>query len=87
MAIITDADPRRKPDFYDLSLCAKGTEGNDYGPQRPTPGWERVLGWIYIILIPLALVLLSLPQSCLPTYEGYVEKSESVVIGTPSQSQ
>ena len=22
-----------------------------------------------------------------PTYEGYVEKSESVVIGTPSQSQ
>ena len=69
-------------------FAAKGTEGNnDYGAQRPTPGWERVLGWIYIILIPLALVFAVVATIMSPTYEGYVEKSESVVIGTPSQSQ
>ncbi|MDU6099286.1 MAG: DUF805 domain-containing protein [Acinetobacter sp.] len=74
--------------FMIYLFAAKGTEGNnDYGPQRPTPSWERVLGWIYIILIPLALVFAVVATIMSPTYEGYVEKSESVVIGTPSQSQ
>ena len=74
--------------FMIYLFAAKGTEGNnDYGPKRPTLGWERVLGWIYIILIPLALVFAVVATIMSPTYEGYVEKSESVVIGTPSQSQ
>ena len=61
--------------FMIYLFAAKGTEGNnDYGPQRPTPGWERVLGWIYIILIPLALVLLSLPQSCLQPMKAMSRK-------------
>jgi len=69
-------------------FCAKGTEGpNDYGPKRPTPNWERVLGWIYIALIPLAVVFAIVATIMAPTYEGYVEKSESVIIGSPSQSQ
>ncbi|CAI3138307.1 Inner membrane protein YhaH [Acinetobacter calcoaceticus] len=67
---------------------ASGTEGtNDYGPERPTPGWERVLGWIYIILIPLAFVFAIVATIMAPTYKGYVEKSESAVIGTNSHSQ
>lgn len=74
--------------FMIYLFAAKGTEGvNDYGPQRPTPSWERVLGWIYIALIPLALIFAIVATVMAPTYEGYVEKSESVVIGTPSQSQ
>jgi uncharacterized membrane protein YhaH (DUF805 family) len=74
--------------FMIYLFAAKGTEGtNDYGPQRPTLGWERVLGWIYIVLIPLAFVFAIVATIMAPTYEGYVEKSESVVIGTPSQSQ
>ncbi|MDO7482534.1 DUF805 domain-containing protein [Acinetobacter baumannii] len=69
-------------------FCAKGTEGpNDYGPKRPTPSWERVLGWIYIVLIPLALIFGVIAVIMAPTYEGYVEKSESIVIGSPSQSE
>ncbi|WP_335972996.1 DUF805 domain-containing protein [Acinetobacter calcoaceticus] len=74
--------------FMIYLFAAKGTEGtNDYGPQRPTLGWERVLGWIYIVIIPLAFVFAIIATIMAPTYEGYVEKSESVVIGTPSQSQ
>lgn len=63
--------------FMIYLFAAKGTEGNnDYGPQRPTPGWERVLGWIYIILIPLALFLLSLPQSCLRPMKAMLRKAK-----------
>ncbi|PJF04194.1 DUF805 domain-containing protein [Acinetobacter seifertii] len=48
---------------------ASGTEGNnEYGPQRPTPSWERVLGWIYIILIPLALILTVVATIMAPTH-------------------
>jgi len=69
-------------------FCAKGTEGtNNYGPKRPTPSWERVLGWIYIALIPLAVIFAIVATIMAPTYEGYVEKSESIVIGSPSQSE
>ncbi|USP40757.1 DUF805 domain-containing protein [Acinetobacter sp. XS-4] len=74
--------------FMIYLFAAKGTEGsNDYGPQRPTLGWERVLGWIYIVIIPLVFIFAIITAIMAPTYEGYIEKSESIVIGTPSQSQ
>ncbi len=38
-------------------LFGKGTQGvNKYGPQRITLGWEKVLGWIYIVLTVLSLI-------------------------------
>ncbi|MGB9040045.1 MAG: DUF805 domain-containing protein, partial [Acinetobacter calcoaceticus] len=60
---------------------------NDYGPQRPTLGWERVLGWIYIVIIPLVFVFGVIAGIMVPSYQSYIEKSESIEIGTPSQSQ
>ena len=39
-------------------LFAKGTAGpNNYGPQRITQGWEKVLGWIYIVITALSIAL------------------------------
>ncbi|WAU73784.1 DUF805 domain-containing protein [Acinetobacter sp. TR11] len=38
-------------------LCAKGTEGpNNFGPVRETKGWEKVLGLISAVLLPLSMV-------------------------------
>lgn len=38
-------------------MIKKGTEGNNnYGPPRPTPQWEKVLGIIALILLALNLV-------------------------------
>lgn len=38
-------------------LFAKGSQGvNNYGPQRPTLGWEKVVGWVYIVIAVLSLV-------------------------------
>lgn len=74
--------------FMIYLFAAKGTEGtNDYGPQRPTLGWERVLGWIYIVIIPLVFVFGVIAGIMVPSYQSYIEKSESIEIGTPSQSQ
>lgn len=74
--------------FMIYLFAAKGTEDtNDYGPQRPTLGWERVLGWIYIVIIPLVFVFGVIAGIMVPSYQSYIEKSESIEIGTPSQSQ
>lgn len=38
-------------------LFAPGTQGeNNYGPQRITKGWEKVLAWIYIILVIVSIL-------------------------------
>ncbi|MHC3125046.1 DUF805 domain-containing protein [Acinetobacter sp. GN11] len=68
-------------------FAAKGDEGtNDYGPARATPSWERILGWIYIIIIPI-LFIVGIIAIAVPSYQTYIEKSESIKISTPSQSQ
>lgn len=42
-------------------LFAKGTPGpNNYGPQRITLGWEKVLGWIYIVITVLSLAAVAI---------------------------
>lgn len=62
-------------------LFAKGNEGvNNYGPQRVTQGWEKVLGWIYIIFTVGAFVLGLVLALALPSYQGYVEESNSTYI-------
>lgn len=69
-------------------FCAKGTEGtNNYGPKRPTPSWERVLGWIYIVLIPIAFIFGVIAAIMIPSYQSYLERSERIEISTPSQSE
>jgi len=43
--------------FMFYLMIAKGTSGiNNYGDQRVTPQWEKVLGWIYIILTPVIVI-------------------------------
>lgn len=63
-------------------IFAKGTEGsNNFGPQRPTKGWEKVLAWIYILLIPLAIISL--------VYVGYsydsVYNNQQLIIDEANQ--
>lgn len=39
-------------------LFIPGTAGpNRFGPARVTPSWEKVLGWIYVGLVVLGIVL------------------------------
>ena len=44
---------------------------NRFGPPRPTPNWERVLGIIYIVLLVVGLVGGIVGAIAIPAYMNY----------------
>lgn len=59
--------------FFIFICCAKGDEGsNNFGNPRITKGWEKVLGWIYIIIFPVSILLSA--ATAIPAYKSYVER-------------
>ncbi len=50
---------------------------NKFGPVRATAPWEKVLGWIYIILIPLILIF-ALIGTAVPAYQEYLQRSQYI---------
>lgn len=57
-------------------IFAKGDAvSNDFGAPRITPGWEKVAGWLYILMIPLAGGLAAIS---LPAYQSYIEQIQHV---------
>lgn len=62
-------------------LFAKGDEGrNNFGPKRENQSWEKVLGWIYIIFVIGAFVLGIIAAIAMPSYQSYVEESQTTSI-------
>jgi hypothetical protein len=52
---------------------ARGDEGiNNYGLPRATATWEKVLGWLYILIVPLGI----LTAIAVPAYQDYVQKAQ-----------
>lgn len=57
--------------FMAYLLCARGNRRlNDFGPKRYACSWERVLGWIYMILIPMSFMIALVAAFFLPSHEG-----------------
>lgn len=54
-------------------IFAKGDDRpNQYGPRRSTRTWEKVLGWLYFLIFPLAI----LAAIALPAYQDYVTQAQ-----------
>lgn len=54
-------------------MIAKGTDGaNDYGDQRSMPDWEKILGWINVVLMIVGVVALTL--FAIPAYHHYQQE-------------
>jgi uncharacterized membrane protein YhaH (DUF805 family) len=52
-------------------LFKRGTDGpNRFGPPRPTAGWEKVLGIIYIVFLVLVLIGV-VAAIAIPAFVGY----------------
>mgnify|MGYP003402300038 FL=1 len=65
--------------FFIYLSCAKGDEhSNNYGAPRITKGWEKFLGWIYIILVPISILILA--ATAVPAYQDYVQRSQQMQI-------
>lgn len=55
--------------FFLYILLARGTDGaNRFGPPRITRRWEKVVGWIVVLIIPAALIA----AISIPAYLEYV---------------
>ncbi|WP_425916179.1 DUF805 domain-containing protein [Acinetobacter sp. TSRC1-2] len=58
-------------------IFAKGDDrSNQYGPRRITKGWEKVLGWMYILIFPIGV----LAAIAIPAYQDYVTPSQQAQI-------
>ncbi|KXO80158.1 hypothetical protein AYL20_04745 [Acinetobacter venetianus] len=63
--------------FFIYLSCAKGDEtANNYGSPRITQGWEKVLGWVYIVIFPLSI--LAIAATAIPAYQNYIQKSQQI---------
>lgn len=59
-------------------LFAKGdAETNNYGAPRVTQSWEKVVGWIYILMIPVVMILAVV---WMPSYQSYIERAQQAQI-------
>lgn len=62
-------------------IFAKGDAGsNNFGAPRITPGWEKIVGWLYILMIPLAGVLAAIS---IPAYQRYIESAQQAQLQQP----
>ncbi|WP_336953658.1 DUF805 domain-containing protein [Acinetobacter sp. AS167] len=63
--------------FFIYLSCAKGDTGaNNYGAPRITQGWEKVLGWIYIVVLPISILILAI--TAIPAYQSYIEQAQQL---------
>lgn len=58
-------------------ICAKGDqEANGYGGPRETPLVEKILGWIYIVILPICIG--AFIMIFMDTYQNYTEKAKII---------
>lgn len=75
--------------FFLLYICiAKGTDGeNRFGAPRPTKEWERVMGILYLVLIPVMMIFVIgvLAAIAVPAYHDYVERAQQAQLEAATQ--
>lgn len=65
--------------------CAKGdAAANNYGAPHLTKTWEKVLGWIYITLFPIAMLGI-VAAIAIPAYQDYVQRAKQAQIQMQQQ--
>lgn len=65
-------------------VFAKGDEHeNQFGLPRSTKTWEKVLAWIYILIIPIGI----LTAIAIPAYQDYVQRAHQAQIEIQQQAE
>ena len=71
--------------FFIYLCCAKGdAAANNYGAPHLTKTWEKVLGWIYITLFPIAMLGI-VAAIAIPAYQDYVQRAKQAQIQMQQQ--
>ena len=57
-------------------IFAKGDAlANQFGPPRAAKAWEKILGWIYVLLFPIGI----LAALAIPSYQDYVQRAQQQI--------
>lgn len=60
--------------FIMYLMIAEGSEGlNDYGTRRITLDWEKMTGWVYVVLMVIGLM--GLTWTAIPAYQSYQKQA------------
>ena len=71
--------------FWLYQIFAPGTNGpNRFGPQRVTPGWEVVVGWIYVALFVSGIILGVTAFSKFASYVAHAKSQTAITQSTLS---
>lgn len=63
-------------------MIAEGSEGiNDYGTPRLTSSWEKMTGWIYVVISVIGLIGFTL--IAIPTYQNYQKQAAMMHASMP----
>ncbi|SPL72483.1 DUF805 domain-containing protein [Acinetobacter stercoris] len=70
--------------FALYALFAPGTPGtNNYGAPRQTLGWEKILAWVYLVVIVISIIA----AIALPSYMNSITESSTTIIETNSDQE
>ncbi len=64
-----------------LSMAKGDADENQFGPPRQTQTWEKILGWIYILICPIGILL----AIAIPAYSDYVQRAHQSQIEMQQQ--
>lgn len=54
-------------------IFAKGdAHANQFGPPRAAQAWEKVLGWIYVLIFPIGIMA----AIAIPAYHDYAQRAQ-----------
>jgi hypothetical protein len=66
-----------------LSMAKGDAHENQFGPPRQTQTWEKILGWIYILIFPMGILL----AVAIPAYQDYVQRAQQQQIEMQQQAE
>ena len=66
-----------------LSMAKGDAHENQFGPPRQTQTWEKILGWIYILIFPIGILL----AVAIPAYQDYVQRAQQQQMEIQQQAE
>ena len=62
--------------FLYLIFARGDAQENQFGLPRNTQLWEKILGWLYVLIFPIGI----LAAIAIPSYQGYIQQTEQAQI-------
>lgn len=69
--------------FLYLIFARGDAQENQFGLPRSTKLWEKILGWLYVLIFPIGI----LAAISIPSYQGYIQQAEQTQFEIQQQAK